>query len=45
MVVVKYQPPQQRLPPCRFEEGVMPILRNINPYDQMLLRLPYLSLS
>jgi hypothetical protein len=33
MVVAKDQPSQQRLARCGSEEGVVPILRNINPYD------------
>jgi hypothetical protein len=39
-VVAENKSPQKRLPRRGPEKGVVPILRNIDPYDQMLLRLP-----
>jgi hypothetical protein len=42
MVIAKNNPPQKRLARRCPEKGVVPILRNIDPYNQMLPRLPYL---
>jgi hypothetical protein len=42
MVVVKNKPPQKGFPRRRPKKGVMPILRYIDPYDQIFLRMPYL---
>jgi hypothetical protein len=42
-VVAENKTPQKRFPRRRPKEGMVPILRDIDPYDQMPLRLPYLS--
>jgi hypothetical protein len=42
MVVAKDKPPQERFPCRRPQKSVVAILRYIYPYDQILLRLPYL---
>jgi hypothetical protein len=42
MVVAKDEPPQERFPRRRPQKSVVPILRYIYPYDQILLRMPYL---
>jgi hypothetical protein len=42
MVVAKDKSPQKRFPRRCPKKGVMPFLRNINPNDQMLPRMPYL---
>jgi hypothetical protein len=42
MVVAKDKPPQKRFPCRRPKKGVVPILRDIYSYDQILLRMPYL---
>jgi hypothetical protein len=40
MVVAKHKAPQKRFPRRRPKKGVMPILRDIDPYNQILLRMP-----
>jgi hypothetical protein len=42
MVVAKDKSPQKRFPRRCPQKGVMPILRDIDPYNQMLPRMPYL---
>jgi hypothetical protein len=42
MVVAKDKPSQKRFPRRRPKKGVMPILRNIDSYDQIFPRMPYL---
>jgi hypothetical protein len=41
MVVAKDKPPQKCFPRRRPKKGVVLILRDIDPYDQILLRMPY----
>jgi hypothetical protein len=41
MVVAKDKPPQKGFPRRRPKKGVVPILRDIDPYNQILLRMPY----
>jgi hypothetical protein len=43
MVVAKDKSPQKRFPSRCSQKGVMPILRDIDPYNQILPRMPYLS--
>jgi hypothetical protein len=43
MVVAKDKAPQKCFPRRRPKKGVVPILRDIDPYDQILLRMPDLS--
>jgi hypothetical protein len=43
MVVAKDKAPQKRFPRRRPKKGVVPILRDIYPYDQIFLRMPDLS--
>jgi hypothetical protein len=42
MVVAKDKAPQKCFPRRCPKKGVMLILRNIDPHDQILLRMPYL---
>jgi hypothetical protein len=42
MVVAKDKSPQKRLPRRCPKKGVVPILRYIYAYDQILLRMPHL---
>jgi hypothetical protein len=42
MVVAKDKSPQKRFPRRCPKKGVVPILRDIDPYNQMLPRMPYL---
>jgi hypothetical protein len=41
-VIAENKTPQKRLPRRCPEKGVVMLLPNIDPHDQMLLRLPYL---
>src|SRR3989304_6520050 len=42
MVVAKDKAPQKRFPRRCPKKGMVLILRNIHPYNQILLRMPYL---
>jgi hypothetical protein len=42
MIVAKDKAPQKGFPRRRPEKGMVPIFRDIDPYDQILPRMPYL---
>jgi hypothetical protein len=41
IIVAKNKTPQKGFPRRRPKKGMVPILRNIDPYDQILVRMPY----
>jgi hypothetical protein len=42
MVIAKDEPPQKCLPRRGPKKGVVPILRYVDPHDQILIRMSYL---